>query len=262
MSVESPILMLKDVSKYFGGLCAVNGFSLDAYRGEVLAIIGPNGAGKTTLFNIITRVYPFLSRGEMWFKGQRLDLMAPHKVCSLGIARTFQDLQLFTNMSVIDNVMLGCHRCTRASLLEDMFRFGRTRREEPRILNQAMEQLSRVGLAEKASAMPASLSLRERKLLCIARALASKPELLLLDEPAGGLNFEEIEDLGKFITTLQRTEGMTVLLVEHRMEIVMGISDRVIAVNFGRKIAEGTPPAIQENEQVISAYLGEEWGRT
>ncbi len=257
-NMNAPLLSLKGVTKIFGGLRAVNDLSFDVCQGELLAVIGPNGAGKTTLFNLITKVYP-LSGGEIWFKGKRLDILPAYTICSLGIARTFQDLQLFTNMSVIDNVMVGCQRWTKASLLEDMFRFGRTKSEEPKILEYAVEQLSRVGLAEKTSAMPASLPLRGRKVLGIARALASQPELLLLDEPAGGLNFEEIGELGKFITTLVKEYGMTVVMVEHRMEIVMGVCDRVVVMNFGSKIAEGTPAEIQKNEEVISAYLGGEF---
>jgi len=256
MSGRNPILNLKNVSKAFGGLRAVDDVSFDIFEGEILGVIGPNGAGKTTLFNLVTHVYP-LSSGEIWFKGQRIDKLAPYMVCRLGIARTFQDLQLFTNMSVVENVMVGCHKWCRAGLLEDMFRFGRNKKEEPKIARQAMEQLLRFGLTERAFAWPASLPLRERKLVGIARALASKPNCLLLDEPAGGLSLQELEELGRVITAIVREQGITIVLVEHRMEMLMKLSDRVIVMNFGRTIFEGTPAEVQKDEQVISAYLGE-----
>ena len=253
--VDSPYLEVKNVTKAFGGLTAVRDLSFNVRKGELVSIIGPNGAGKTTLLNLISGVLPITS-GEIWFKGQRIDRLAAHHICGMGIARSFQDLQLFNNMSVVENVMIGYHRWMCSTFTEVMLRMRRVRKEEQEAFEHTMERLSFLGLEKKAYEMPSSLALKERKFLCIARALATDPELLLLDEPVGGLTVEEINDCSDKILKLQE-RGLTILFIEHRMELVMGISERVVVMDFGQKIAEGTVDDIQNNEQVIAAYLGE-----
>ncbi|MFC1980348.1 ABC transporter ATP-binding protein [Chloroflexota bacterium] len=253
---SQPILQLDGVTKAFGGLMAVNDLSFSVWPGELISIIGPNGAGKTTLINLTAGIFP-PTAGKIWFKGRKIDKLPSQRIASLGIARTFQDVRIFTNMSVVDNIIVGTHRLGHASLFEIMTRLGRTKKEEQLLFDEAMEKLAMVGLEKKATLPTTSLSVREHKLLAIARCLAAKPELLLLDEPAGGLSFEEIKGLADFIQIL-RGQGMTIIFIEHRMEIVMGISERVIVLNFGEKIAEDIPARIQENKAVISAYLGEE----
>lgn len=257
MPSESPILEVKEVTRAFGGLIAVNRVSFDVNRGEIMAIIGPNGSGKTTLFNLISGFLP-PTRGEIWFEGRNLKRRAPHRIASLGIARTFQLLQLFTNMSVVENVMVGRHLRSKAGMLDTALRLPHSRAEEKDIFEAAMSILAMVGLKEEAFNPPLSLPYGKQKLLEIARALATEPKLLLMDEPAGGISVQEIETLAQLIYQI-RDSGITVLLVEHRMELAMGIADRVIVLNFGQKIAEGTPAEVQTNEQVITAYLGEEF---
>jgi branched-chain amino acid transport system ATP-binding protein len=240
--------------KAFGGLLAIKEVNFTLSKGEILCIIGPNGAGKTTLLNLLTGVWP-PSEGEIWFKGQKISGLAAHRSCSLGISRTFQNLQLFSDLSVIENVMAGCYTKVHSSLLEVMLRFGRARREEQKLFDKAMEKLSLLGLEKKSLAMPLSLPFREQKLVAMARALATEPEVLLLDEPAAGLSVEEMRNLGQLILKLNE-QGLTILFIEHRMGIVENLSNRVIVLNFGCKIAEGTFAEVQRNEQVIAAYLG------
>lgn len=252
-----PLLSVQRVTKAFGGLVAVNDVSFDIRSGDLISIIGPNGAGKTTLINLITGVHP-LTKGQIWFKGnKRLDKIPSHKIAYLGINRTFQDFRIFTNLSVIDNVLVGTHVKGRASLLEFMTRLGRAKKEEKEMYERAVEKLALVGLEKKGDIFPLSLSVRERKLLEIAQCLAAGPELLFLDEPVGGLSLEEIRGMANFIRNL-REQGMTIVFIEHRMEMVMDLSDRVIVLNFGGKIAEDTPDRIRENKEVIAAYLGDE----
>lgn len=258
MPSGSHILEVKEAYKAFGGLLAVNKVSFDITPGEIVAVIGPNGSGKTTLFNLIGGFLP-LSRGEIWFEGRNLKGRAPHRIASLGIARTFQLLQLFTNMSIVENVMVGRHLRSKAGMLDTAFRLPHTKAEERNIFEAAMSKLAMVGLRkEEAFNPPLSLPYGKQKLLEIARALATEPKLLLMDEPAGGISTHEIEKLAQLIYLI-RDSGITVLLVEHRMELAMGVADRVIVLNFGEKIAEGTPAEVQTNEQVIAAYLGEEF---
>jgi branched-chain amino acid transport system ATP-binding protein len=257
--VDSSFLELKNVTKIFGGLTAVSDFTTSVQKGELVSIIGPNGAGKTTFLNIITKVLP-ITHGEIWFKGQRIDKLEARQIFGLGISRTFQHLELFNNMSVVENVMIGCHKWMHSTYPEVMLRLRRVRKEEREVFERAMEKLSFLCLVEKAHDMPSSLALKERKLLGIARAIASEPDLLLIDEPVGGLTIKEIDEIGKKILAMVE-QGITILFIEHRMELVMGISERVIVMNFGQKIAEGSPEEIQRNEQVITAYLGKEESR-
>ena len=250
---SQPLLAVKDLTKYFGGLQATNLVSFGVWAQQVVSIIGPNGAGKTTLINLATGVFP-PTRGTIWFNRKRVDRLPQARVNDLGIARTFQDLRLFTNLSVVDNVIVGARQTVKASLIEIMTRLGRSKKQESEAMERSMEKLALVGLEKKADLYPSNLSAKEQKLLAVARCLATEPKLLFLDEPAGGLSREEIRELSSFILTL-REKGMTIIFIEHRMEMIMGISDRVIVLNFGQKIADDIPARIQENEAVLAAYL-------
>ncbi len=250
---SQPLLSVEQLTKYFGGLQALNNVSFDIRSQEVVSIIGPNGAGKTTLINLVTGVFP-PTRGTIWFNRRRIDRSSQVRVNDLGIARTFQDLRLFTNLSVAENVIVGTRQSVKASLIEMMTRLGRAKKHEDQAMEKAMGKLALVGLEKKAHLYPFNLSAKEQKLLAVARCLATEPKLLFLDEPAGGLSREEIRELSNFIFTL-REKGMTIIFIEHRMEMIMGISDRVIVLNFGQKIAEDIPAKIQENEAVLAAYL-------
>jgi branched-chain amino acid transport system ATP-binding protein len=252
----SPILELTELSKAFGGLKAIDDLSFKVDPGEIVAVIGPNGAGKTTLFNMIAGAFA-PTHGSIRFKGMEIGGFPAHKVAALGIARTFQLLQLFSNMSVLENVMTGRHLRSRAGMMATGFRLPFARSEEKDIVASAMEKLEITGMTGDADKAPLSLPYGPQKLLEIARAMAIEPEVLLLDEPAGGISTSEIEDLSKRILKIRDT-GVTILLVEHRMELVMGIADRIVVLNYGKKIAEGTPDEVQANEAVIAAYLGED----
>ncbi|MBN1887150.1 MAG: ABC transporter ATP-binding protein [Thermoflexales bacterium] len=255
---HTPHLQVTKLRKAFGGLMAVFDISFHVKAGEIVAIIGPNGAGKTTLFNLISGVFP-PTEGTIAFNGQPLNGLKPHAVARLGLARTFQNVQLFSNMSVLENVMVGCHTRASYGLLNAALRLPRARREEKMIRQLALEHLARVGLESKAGENAANLPFGQQRLLEIARALATQPRLLLFDEVGSGLNRPEKDDLDRLICSI-RDDGVTVLLVEHDVQFVMGISDRIIVLDYGQKIAEGTPAEIQSNERVIAAYLGDETG--
>lgn len=245
------------MSKWFGGLMAVNQVSFQINAGEILGLIGPNGAGKTTIFNLMTGFHP-VSRGEIHFKGERVDALSPHDIVSRGIVRTFQNLQIFDNMSVVENIMVGLHRHGSTGILEAAFRLPVTRREEKECYQRALGYLEMMGLVDRAEDLAGSLPFGQQRLLEVARALAIEPELLLLDEPAAGLTNTERLALDDLICALQE-DGLTVLLVEHDMELVMGIANRLVVLHYGTKIAEGTPQEIQSNTEVIQAYLGADW---
>jgi len=250
------ILKGLNLRKDFGGVIAVHNVSFAVTRGEIFAIIGPNGAGKTTLFNLISGVFP-PTAGELYFKGHRLDRGTPHQRATLGMARTFQNLRLFGNMTVLENVMVGRHTKSRYGLLEAALRLPMAVGEERQIREQACKQLEMIGLSGRANELVGNLSFGQQRLIEIARAMALEPELLLLDEPVAGLTRKEVEELDELIRRL-RGDGMTVVLVEHNMEFVMGIADRVMVLDYGQKIADRTPLQVQHNERVIAAYLGAE----
>ncbi|MBN1429980.1 MAG: ABC transporter ATP-binding protein [Anaerolineae bacterium] len=251
-----PILEVKNLRKEFGGLMAVFDVSFDVQPGEIVAIIGPNGAGKTTIFNLLSGVLP-PTRGDIRFDGQSLIGLKPHVITGLGLARTFQSVQLFGNMTVMENVMVGCHQQATYGLIDAAFRLPHARREEHHIRERALAQLAHVGLESHAEEPALSLPFGRQRLLEIARALATVPHLLLLDEAGSGLNHSEKAELEQLIRVI-RAGGVTVLLVEHDIPFVMSLADHIIVLDYGQKIAEGTPDQVQADERVIAAYLGQE----
>ena len=256
--MSTTVLELRDVSKAFGGLTVIDGLDLEVAEGEIVRVIGPNGAGKTTLFNLITGLYSPDS-GDVMFQGRSIRDRAPHTIAKLGIARTFQTLRLFLNMSVRENVMASQYGRTRANVIQSMLRTPGFRREEREIARVADEKLDFFGqrLAGYRRAQPAfSLSYANRRRLEIARAMATEPKLLLLDEPAAGMNPVETHEVTELIGELRVRGGYTILVIEHDMHVVEGISDRVIAIDHGVKIAEGSFDEVATNELVIEAYLG------
>jgi branched-chain amino acid transport system ATP-binding protein len=249
------ILGLGDVRMQFGGITALKGIRYEVPSGIIQAVIGPNGAGKTTLFHCISGLLEPTS-GEITFEGTPIHGLAPHRIAELGVSRTFQHVALFKAMSVIENVMVGRHSRTRSGFWATGLRFPGMRREEKKIREEAGAYLDFVGLADTAELPAGALPLGKQKMLEIARALATEPRLLLLDEPAGGLNMRETEELGELIQRICRT-GTTVVLVEHDMNLIMDISDRILVLRYGEFLATGTPGEIKDNPAVIEAYLGE-----
>jgi branched-chain amino acid transport system ATP-binding protein len=257
LATNQPLLELDDVSLAFGGLQAVEQVSLGVPPGVVKAIIGPNGAGKTTLFNLVTG---FLApqQGRIVFNGEEIQGWPAHAIAARGIARTFQLVQLFEHLTVLENVMVGRHRLSRSGMLAGALRLPWARTEERVIRHQAREALEMVGLADRAEQPAAILPLGLKRLLEIARALAAAPRLLLLDEPASGLDAVETDRLLVLILAL-KAQGLTVLLVEHDMGLTMEVADEIAVLNYGKLIAQGPPRAIQKNPEVIAAYLGTDW---
>ena len=250
------ILEIKGLTKIFGGLTAINNIDLNVTRGSITAVIGPNGAGKTTLFNIIAGVIP-PDKGEIMFNGKRLNGTSPPERVKLGIARTFQQVLLFKDMTVLENIMAGRHSRTGSGFLSSGLRLPAMRREEDEIALDAAHYLNLVEQGRYGGQMASEIPLGQQKLAAIGRALASEPKLLLLDESGAGLNAIEKRGLSDLIKRI-RDMGITIILVEHDMELVMGTSDWVVVLDYGEKIAEGTPSGIQKNRRVISAYLGED----
>ena len=254
--MEPPLLEVRDLRRSFGGLQAVRDVSFRLSRGLIKAVIGPNGAGKTTLFNLIAGTIP-PHGGEVFFRGRAITARKPHVIAALGIARTFQTTRLFAHMTVAENVMVGRHPRTRCGFLACMLGLPRTWREEKETRTKALAILDGLGLGAYASETASSLPFGRQRLVEFARALATEPELLLLDEPAAGLNVHETRQLGELILRI-RGRGVTCLIVEHDMSLVMDISDEVVVLDQGSKIAEGTPHAIQRDPEVIRIYLGED----
>ncbi|HXL04986.1 MAG TPA: ABC transporter ATP-binding protein [Bacillota bacterium] len=256
-SENGAILALDRVSVSFGGLLAVSDFDFTIRKGELVGLIGPNGAGKTTVFNIITGQYEPVS-GKVFFRGQDITGWRPDRVTRAGIARTFQNMRLFEDLTVLDNVLVAQHCRLRSSMLAAALNLPSYVKEEGLARQKAMKVLDRVGLAELAHTQAGSLPYGQQRRVEIARALATDPEVLLLDEPAAGMNPEETARLMEFICRVRDEFGLTILLIEHDMKLVMGICERIRVIDYGMSIAEGTPLEIQGNPKVISAYLGEE----
>jgi branched-chain amino acid transport system ATP-binding protein len=248
------VLEVDDVTLKFGGVTALDAVSFDIREGEILGLIGPNGAGKTTCFNVTTGVYQPTS-GEVRFQGKTLSKMKRHKITRLGIARTFQNIRLFRSMTALENVMVGGDVRSKTGVLHALFRTPGQRSEQSETERSARELLKLVGIGHRAEEFAANLPYGDQRRLEIARALATKPKLLCLDEPAAGFNPAEKQKLMALIKKV-RDEGYTVLLIEHDMKLVMGVTDRIVVLEFGRKIAEGTPAEIRDNPAVIAAYLG------
>ena len=250
-----PLLAVRDVAVRFGGIVALDGVSFDLAPGQLLGLIGPNGAGKTTLFNCLSRLYAPVA-GDILFEGRSILKMPPHRIVNIGISRTFQNLALFSRMSVLDNIKVGGHRHGRGNFLADALRLPGATRGDAALTAAAWALVDYLDLRDVATEVVSDLPFGLQKRVELARALAAKPKLLLLDEPAGGLNHYEVEELGLLIKRIRDERHVTVLLVEHHMNLVMSICDKVVVLDFGRKIADGTPTEVRTNPDVVTAYLG------
>jgi branched-chain amino acid transport system ATP-binding protein len=245
----------KDVAVQFGGIRAVDGVSFAVEKGKVFTIIGPNGAGKTTLFNLISRIYD-PSQGSLYFAGEEITKVAPHKVAALGIARTFQNIELFEHATVLQNLLLGRHAHRKSNLVSEIFFTPSVKRMEVEHREKAEEVIDFLDLEHYRDSLVGGLSYGVRKVVELGRALCTEPKLLLLDEPSSGLNTEETEDMAFWIHDIKNDLGITVLMVEHDMALVSEVSDEVLALNYGRVLATGTPREVQEHPEVVKAYLG------
>jgi branched-chain amino acid transport system ATP-binding protein len=254
--VSEPLLRVEGLVVRFGGIVALDGLSLEVEQGSIQAVIGPNGAGKSTLLNVITGLYD-PADGAVLFGNERIDGWAPHAITKKGIARTFQNTELFGDMSAIENVTVGLDRHYGYGLLSGMSHWGRYRRTEADVLQEAKKLLGFVGLSGQMHVNASALSFGNQRRLEIARALATRPQLLVLDEPAAGLRAAEVDDLNRLLLQLRSEQGLTILVIDHVMALVMAISDRICVLNFGRKIAEGEPDHVRKSPEVIKAYLGE-----
>jgi len=251
------LLDIQGLYKSFGGLTAVQNFRFRLEKDELVGLIGPNGAGKTTVFNLITGVYK-PDRGSIVFAGHNLVGLKPYEICKRGIARTFQNIRLFRDLTVLDNVRIAFHKDIHYGLIESIFRTASFFRGEEDIERQAMEYLHIFDLAEKGREIASNLSYGEQRRLEIARALATKPAMLILDEPAAGMNPQETQDLMRLIQWIRKDFNLSILLIEHDMALVMGVCERIYVLDYGEVIAEGKPQEIRNNKKVIEAYLGEE----